>query len=183
MRILESELFMDPQAFLHGDSVKHTKKTYKEVKDLYKDIDPSLSDDTIVYEVYTISETKPSLGSLCWGLSVLHPLTIVGEYNMTKGHVHRETSCNEFYTGVAGEGLLLLKDEDGKTYAEKVHPGSLHHIRGFQAHRLVNTGNTDLKVLCAWSSQAGHDYKALENDPFSARIYNDHGQIRIEEIL
>lgn len=37
-------------------------------------------------------------------------------------------------------------DERGYIWAKKVFDGSLYHIKGTIAHRLVNTGNVDLKV-------------------------------------
>lgn len=58
---------------------------------------------------------------------------------MTKSHFHENMDCTEFYFGIAGEGLLLLMDETGQTWAEKIYEGSLHHIDGHIAHRLMNT--------------------------------------------
>ena len=76
----------------------------------------------------------------------MEPVTIHGECNMTRGHFHMDWDCAEFYFGISGTGLLLLMDEDGKAWAERVAPGSLHHIDGHLAHRLINTGVR----FCAW---------------------------------
>ena len=52
---------------------------------------------------------------------------------MTRGHWHENRECVEFYFCIAGEGLLMLMDEDGTTWAEKTYPGTLHHIDGHLA--------------------------------------------------
>lgn len=96
---------------------------------------------------------------------------------MTKGHFHENKDCVEFYFGIQGEGLLLLMDESGYTWAEKVFEGSLHHIDGHVAHRLVNIGEIDLKVGACWPTSAGHDYVAIEEKAFGYRIKKINNQI------
>ena len=100
---------------------------------------------------------------------------------MTKGHFHVNKDCAEIYFGIAGVGLLLLMDEEGHTWAEKVYEGSLHHIDGRIAHRLVNTGDEDLKVGACWPTSAGHDYHAIEKREFGYRVYKRNGQIEFEK--
>lgn len=182
MEIKEAKNFQSIHDFIQGEGVNISQKRYKDIQSIYAKVDTSLAEDTLMYEVYTLEEDQPSLGSLCWGLSVLYPVSVCGECNMTRGHYHCDPTCNEFYYGASGEGLLLLTDENGNTYAETVKEGSLHHILGYQAHRLVNTGNTPLKVICAWSSQAGHDYQRMEREPFSARIFKEEGKLVIKDL-
>jgi glucose-6-phosphate isomerase, archaeal len=183
MRIIKPEQIHPYQGILEGKDVVKTKKYYKDIQSIYKEVDRTLALDTLMYEVYTVKEEQAYVGSLCWGLSVLYPVTVCGECNMTRGHFHSDLKCNEFYYGASGEGLLLLMNEDGTTYAEKVFEGSLHHIKGNQAHRLINTGDEVMKVICAWSSQAGHDYERIEKNPFQARIFKRNGKIEIEDLI
>ena len=68
-------------------------------------------------------------------------------------------------------------DENGKTWCEKMKEGSLHHINGHHAHRLINTGNEDLKVICVWNANAGHDYQRVEQMPFNVRVFKKGEEI------
>ena len=167
MEIKEAKNFQPIHDFIQGEGVNISQKRYKDIQSIYAKVDTSLAEDTLMYEVYTLEEDQPSLGSLCWGLSVLYPVSVCGECNMTRGHYHCDPTCNEFYYGASGEGLLLLTDENGNTYAETVK----------------DTGNTPLKVICAWSSQAGHDYQRMEREPFSARIFKEEGKFVIKDLI
>ena len=118
---------------------------------------------------------------LCYGLTVMQPVCVNGECNVTRGHFHEDLDCDEIYCGMGGEGLLLLMDEDYHCHAEKVYCGSVHYIDGHLAHRLVNTGNSELKVQCMWPSNAGHDYKRVEDHPFTVRVYKENGELKVEE--
>lgn len=160
---------------IEGEKVETYTKMYHEVDYLYEN---KRDDDPVVYEVYSYSEGDDVLGNLNWGLTVLKPVLSNGECNMTKGHFHENRDCVEYYFGIQGEGLLLLMDEEGNTWAEKVFEGSLHHIDGHVAHRLVNTGDIDLKVGACWPTSAGHDYAAIENKEFGYRIKKIDGKIR-----
>lgn len=159
---------------IEGETVEKYEKRYHEVEYLYQE---KREDDPLVYEVYSYTNGENVLGNLSWGLTILKPIDIHGECNMTKGHFHENKDCVEFYFGVAGEGLLLLMDEAGNTWAEKVTQGSLHHINGHLAHRLVNTGDTDLKVGACWPTAAGHDYDAIVEHEFGYRIFKKNNQI------
>jgi len=65
-----------------------------------------------------------------------------------------------------------LQDEQGHTRLEQVRPGSVHHIAGFTAHRLINIGSDILSALAVWPSVAGHDYAALSGG-FALRVTAD----------
>jgi glucose-6-phosphate isomerase len=155
---------------LTGTAVQKYEKHYSELKNYYKETS-DLADDTIMYEVYSLPNSSTDAGSLNWGLTVLFPMSVKGECNMTKGHYHAEESCEEFYMGQSGTGLLMYMDHTGKTWCEKVFAGSLHHIKGCYAHRLINTGSEALKVISCWPVNAGHDYEAIQKQPFAYRLY------------
>lgn len=180
MEIKKADYFQDYHGIIEGRNVIHKQTFYQDIQSIYQKVDKSLAKDTLMYEVYTIQEEASYKGSLCWGLSILYPVSICDECNMTRGHFHCDLKCNEFYYGASGEGLLLLMNEDGSMLAEKVEEGSLHHIKGNQAHRLVNIGQEPLKVICSWSSEAGHDYQRIEKNPFSERVFKRKGKIEFE---
>lgn len=161
-------------AFLKGEGVEHYTKYYHEVSYLYEN---KREDDPIVYEVYSYTKGPATLGSLNWGVTILEAIETQGECNMTKGHFHVNKDCAEIYFGISGEGLLLLMDETGYTWAEKVFEGSLHYIDGHLAHRLVNSGDCQLKVGACWPVSAGHDYESIKEREFEYRIIKRNGQI------
>ncbi|NCB32617.1 MAG: glucose-6-phosphate isomerase [Erysipelotrichia bacterium] len=165
---------------LQGNQVQKYQKTYSELKSYYRNLE-DLPADTIMYEVYSMPSESVSSGSLLWGLTVLNPITVSGECNMTKGHYHADESCEEYYLGQSGTGLLMYMDHDGHTWCEKVFSGSLHHISGHTAHRLINTGSEQLKVICCWPANAGHDYEAITKHPFGYRVYLKNGKVETDE--
>lgn len=88
MEIKEAKNFQPIHDFIQGEGVNISQKRYKDIQSIYAKVDTSLAEDTLMYEVYTLEEDQPSLGSLCWGLSVLYPVSVCGECNMTRGHYH-----------------------------------------------------------------------------------------------
>lgn len=164
---------------LQGSTVQSYRKYYSELKQYYKDAE-YLPEDTVMYEVYSMPSDNENAGTLLWGLTVINPLTVNGECNMTKGHYHADVTCEEYYLGQSGTGLLMYMDHEGHTWCEKVFPGSLHHISGNFAHRLINTGSEQLKVMCCWPASAGHDYKAIQEHPFGYRVYLKDGKVETE---
>ena len=162
-----------------GEGVKKYSKLYRDIKHIYENVDESLADDTVMYEVYSIEEGENYAGNLHWGLTVMNPVLVSGECNMTRGHFHEDLRCNEYYYGASGEGLLMFLDEKG-IWCEEVYEGSLHNISGATAHRLINTGKNQLKVIAAWSSTAGLDYERVEKAPFSKRVYRIEDDIEFK---
>lgn len=177
MEIKDSGLFHVFDGELLGDGVSVSKKLYKDAKGFYESVDTSLEDDTVMYEVFVKNADKVEEGYLSWGISLLHPVLVNGECNMTRGHFHEDLNCEEYYWCSQGEGLLMLMDENGKCWCESMKPGTLHHINGHHAHRLVNTSNQDLRVICVWNSNAGHDYKRVEEMPFPTRVFKENEKL------
>ncbi len=163
-----------------GENVSSYQKMYEDIKGIYQNEDSSLT-NTVMYEVYSHAcGDANEVGNLSWGLTILKPITVCDECNMTRGHFHENKTCAEYYFGIEGEGLLMLMREDGECWCEKVEKGSLHHIDGTLAHRLINTGDSDLKVGACWSPKAGHDYEAIEKKPFPYRVFKRNGKIEVE---
>lgn len=168
---------------LKGELVETSTKYYAEAKEFYMNEDKSLKDDTKMYDVYHYTlEDGNEVGHLCWGLTVMYPVLINGECNMTRGHFHLNETCGEFYYGAQGNGLLMLMDAHGKTWAEEVFPGSVHYIKGSLAHRLINTGDEIFKVVACWPIAAGHDYERVEKQPFGYRVFKYNNKLKHKEI-
>lgn len=162
-----------------GENVTKAVKQYRDVAYLYEN---PRDDNPVVYEVYTHDEGPASPGNLFWGLTVMKPVDSHGECNMTRGHFHEDRSCTEYYFCLRGEGLLLLMDEEGTTWAERMREGSLHHIDGRLAHRCVNTSETEeLWVGACWPTVSGHDYASIERREFGYRVKRVNGEIVFEK--
>ena len=182
LRIIEPSVFHDiPQGIVRGDGVKMYRKLFKDIKGIYRD-SGSVSDDTVMYSVYSHEVGDATrVGNLFWGLTIMEPILVDGEYNMTRGHFHNDRNCAEYYICLGGTGLLLLMDGNRNTHAEKMYRNSLHHIDGSFAHRIINTGEDKFLVGACWPTTAGHDYEAIEKHPFPYRVFKRNGKITIEE--
>lgn len=168
------------KGILSGKPVTSYKKLYAEAKAYYGSIDPELSEDTVMYEVYYYANGEHT-GNLNLGITDMKPVTVNGECNVTHGHFHQNRDCDEIYIGLAGNGLLLYMNDEGHCWSESVRPGSVHYISGKDAHRLINTGDEDMRVLACWPADSGHDYEAIDKKPFGVRVFKRNGKIKIEE--
>lgn len=182
MKITEAKWIEDfKQGKIDGETIEVSYKTYAQAKSFYASEDASLPQDTLMYTVYTCQTKNDHTQNLNWGLTVMEPVCVAKECNVTRGHFHEDEQCDEIYVCQKGEGLLLLMDEKGQCHAEKMKEGSIHHINGAFAHRLVNTFDSKLEVMCCWPVNAGHDYKRVEDMPFSVRVFKEDGKITIKE--
>ena len=177
MKVINNPSIFNFDTDEYSEEVVVSRKLFKDIKNIYVNAD-NVSDDTEMYHVYMYTKGTPTPGNLNWGMTVMHPVYVNGECNMTRGHWHENRECVEYYYGVSGHGLLMLMDEEGNTWAEEVFRGSLHHIDGHLAHRLVNTSNEDMKVLACWGCDAGHDYAAVEKMPFGYRVFKEDENLK-----
>ncbi|MGR5175580.1 glucose-6-phosphate isomerase family protein [Vibrio mediterranei] len=137
--------------------------------------------DKIIYQVEMLP-AQHAEGELNFGVSHIEPGSIGDEFHMTRGHIHQRAEQAEFYFGSQGEGLLLMQTEQGEVTIEKVFPGSVHHIPGFVAHRLINTGNIRLSALAVWPAIAGHNYDFLTEVGFKVRVLKSSDGYKVVSI-
>lgn len=141
-----------------------------------------MSQSQLAYEVDCHFPVKEgTLGGLFFGITKLYPGKVGDEYFMTKGHFHAQSDRAEYYWGIKGEGMLILMDREGKTWAKKMTPGSLHYIPADIAHRVANIGNDLLSFGACWPSDAGHDYDTILQKGFSARLVEINGTPQLKE--
>ncbi len=95
--------------------------------------------------------------------------TVGDEYYMTRGHYHQKDSA-EVYLGMSGTGLMLMQDRDGQFRIEALTNGVTVYVPPGWAHRTVNTGDQELVFLAVYFSDAGHDYRSIEEQGFAARV-------------
>ncbi|MGL4858856.1 MAG: glucose-6-phosphate isomerase family protein [Enterobacteriaceae bacterium] len=168
-------------ARLTGDAVHSKVTTLGDLAGVFADQQAysRLSPQQEVYRVDML--TSPMVeGELHTGITHLQAGRVGEEYFMTRGHFHQRREQAEFYFGLRGTGVLLLQTEQGEVRCEQVASGSVHHIAGFTAHRLINTGADILSALAVWPVMAGHDYQALLPQGFRWRLYNREGEVKVE---
>ena len=140
----------------------------------------ALNPSTTVYRVHYFTPVPEGTGGgLFCGVTVIEPGTVDDEYFMTRGHFHANRDRGECYLTMAGEGALLLMDEDRRTWFEAMKSGTIHYIPCRTAHRVANTGLTALSFFACWPSDAGHDYESIAKCGFSARLRKINGQPKL----
>ena len=97
---------------------------------------------------------------------------------MTKGHFHAKRDTAEYYFCISGRGALILMDEEGNCWAEKMERGTLHYIPRSVAHRLANTGEEVLAVGCC-GADCGHDYASIARTGFAKRLREVDGEPKL----
>lgn len=185
LQIKESSVSLNLNEYnLLGDPIINQTRKLKDLKGIFHD-DAAYSNmkmDQIIYSVQSwmpVSEGTP--GGLFFGTTNLIPGKVGNEYFMTKGHFHELINRAEFYWCVRGEGMLILMNQERVTWAEEMHPGSLHYVPSNIAHRVANTGNSTLIFGACWPSDAGHDYEEIAVNGFSARLVESHGKPILKE--
>ncbi|MFV0479936.1 MAG: glucose-6-phosphate isomerase family protein [Anaerorhabdus sp.] len=180
MSILKSGALLNKQKLIDGENVNKSSKYLSDIIHIYKT--QEVNGNHLMYDVYIYEgKTESHAGNLAVGLTVLYPILIGDECNMTRGHFHKNTECSEIYFGVEGNGLLMLMNDEGDVWFEEVIEGSIHYIDGETAHRLINTSSSILKVGACWSQFAGHDYERVEENPFRVRVFNKNGKLEFEK--
>jgi glucose-6-phosphate isomerase len=176
----ESSVTLDiSTGHLSGKEVLHSEKRIGNLEGIFLDeharrkMDP----ERLVYQVQAYMPVKEGTpGGLYFGNSTIYPGMVGNEYFMTRGHFHAEIHTAEFYWCVTGQGALILMEPSGHVWIERMTPGSLHYIPGETAHRVANTGSLPLVFNACWPSQAGHDYRRIEENGFTARLLERDGE-------
>lgn len=164
---------------MSGPATRGSVKTLGDLKGLFRDerayagMDPQR-------EVYRVRLWAPVAageeGGLFWGVTILQPGKVGDEYFMTHGHFHANRTRAEYYTTVAGQGMLLRMDARRATWGETMAPGTLHYICGKHAHRVVNVGSEPLIFWACWGSDAGYDYGTIRQQGFGTAVVERDGK-------
>ncbi|MGD0731319.1 MAG: glucose-6-phosphate isomerase family protein [Terracidiphilus sp.] len=177
---LTTPVFLDwGRGVMTGEPVQESFKTLQDLKLVFRD-SSAIDDLGPGHEVYRVrwwAPAKPGTeGGLFWGLTLLQPGKVGEEYFMTHGHFHGNRSRAEFYGTVSGSGMLIQMNTERRTWGEIMTKGSLHYVRGENAHRIANTGNVPLLIWACWPTDAGYDYEAIADRGFSARLVERDGK-------
>lgn len=178
LKISNSPVTMNLAHKIEGNPVINQVRKLKDISNIFKQQE-FLGRMDMEQTAYSVQAWMPvsegTEGGLFFGASTIYPGKVGKEYFMTKGHFHKIPDRTEFYWGISGEGMLILMDRKRNTWAEMVHPGSIHYIGSDIAHRLANTGKQELIVGACWPSDAGHDYDEIAVNGFSARLFDADG--------
>ena len=178
---IEEPKYTEDFSVMRSDAEITTGTKYlKEIAGYFLNTD-GVDPETPLYEVQCDNGDATVPGSLSYGVTTVYPVTINGECAFTKGHWHEDETIEEVYEGQAGSGLLMLMDHNGRTWCEKVFPGSVHRIHGNLAHRLINTGEVPMKVRAVWPPIAGHNYDAVAAQPFGFRVFREGKEIKVKK--
>lgn len=185
LQIKESPVSLNLNKYkLKGDPIINQSRKLIELTGIFHDIN-SFEQMEAEQTVYTVEAWLPvkegTQGGLFFGTTNLMPGKVGNEYFMTKGHFHELINRAEFYWCVQGEGMLILMNQERVTWAEEMHPGSLHYVPSNIAHRVANTGNSTLIFGACWPSDAGHNYEEIAVNGFSARLVESHGKPILKE--
>jgi glucose-6-phosphate isomerase, archaeal len=163
---------------LTGENVRESVRTLRQMDGLYQNRTAweEMDLDTIVYRVQWYAPVPEGTeGGLFWGTTMIEPGRVGEEFFMTYGHRHVKQNRAEYYSCIQGTGVLIMMDASGRTWIEGMTPGSVHYIRGDATHRVANTGQSLLKFLACWPSDAGHDYDVIRGRGFGARLVARNG--------
>ena len=164
---------------LESPASRSSIKKLGQLEGIFRDAEcwQRMDPETVVYRVcWWEPVAQGTEGGLFWGGTEILPGRVGREYFMTHGHQHAVLDRAEFYGTVVGKGMLVLRDENGRIRHEEMSPGSLHYIAGKTAHRVVNTGDTPLRFMACWPSDAGHDYAAIGENGLGVRVMENDGK-------
>ncbi|MGB1289137.1 MAG: glucose-6-phosphate isomerase [Aggregatilineales bacterium] len=132
-------------------------------------------EDRLIYEVYATALPETA-ANILYCTTIIYPGTVGDEYHMTKGHYHSKRDRGEVYFGLAGQGYLLLQNEDGDYDALPMEAGTIAYVPPYYAHRTLNSGDDPFIFFAAWSGDAGHDYGSIESTGFPQLVVKRDGQ-------
>jgi glucose-6-phosphate isomerase, archaeal len=159
-----------------GDMVPHGRAVIRrlsEMRHAFADTEAVVAllgegEDPVIYRSF-MAEVPEQPGHLAHLTTAILPGEVGGEYYMTRGHFHQKDSA-EVYLGMAGRGLMVMQARDGRLRAEELTTNMAVYVPPGWAHRTVNTGQKELVFLAVYFSDAGHDYRSIEEKGFAVRV-------------
>ena len=136
--------------------------------------------DPVIYEIYDIGAPARA-GDLSFGTTIIHSGVIGDEYHMTRGH-YRDGRGSAFtcYT-LSGEGYVVMENREKESIVLPLRIGEVSYVPGQFAHRLVNTGKSDLIIYYTSSAEAENSSEAIEENGFHSMIIMRDGYPAIVE--
>ena len=164
---------------LSGPVVDETVRRIRDLAGVFRDESEraALDQEAVLYRVQSWEpQPEGTPGAVCLATTFLEPGQVGDEFFMTRGHFHADEDRPELEVVISGEGALVLMDRDRRTRIEEMRPGTVHHVPPGTAHRVANTGAETLVFVSYWASETGHDYAAIKEQGFSARVRSVDGR-------
>lgn len=153
------------------------KRFLRDLENMYQDESARRqNEEQLSYEYYDLGLPQET-GELSFGTSILYPGKVGNEYFMTKGHFHKRIDTPEVYYGLSGEGYMLMENQEGNVFWEKLKPGRAVYVAKGYAHRMINTGDHPLVVFYTYEADAGHDYQTILERGFRKVCVDENGPV------
>lgn len=133
------------------------------------------TEDPVLYEWFELGCPERA-GDLAFGVTILKPGKVGGEYYMTKGHFHTQLDTAEVYYTFGGEGYMVMENPEGDTIEMPLSKGQTVYVPRRYAHRMVNTGSTPLITFFVFAADAGHDYGTIETKGYHKMVVERDGK-------
>jgi glucose-6-phosphate isomerase len=179
------QLDLTPESFRQYPGAMPLLRRLADVADIFGDADAvarRAAENPLIYEFIDLRKAV-SDSRMSFGLTILQPGTIGGEFYMTRGHFHaQDQDGDELYLGVSGEGLLQLQARGGEGREMALRPGGLFYTPLAWAHRTINTGREPLVFLSIWPSATAYDYEEItRRSGFPRRVMEVEGKVATVE--
>ena len=136
-------------------------------------------EDALIYEFYDM-QVPAQAGEIAFGTSITYPGKVGDEYYMTRGHFHTILETGEVYYCLAGQGMMLMENPEGKWEARPLEAGAAVYVPPRYAHRSINVSSTaPLVTFFAFRGDAGHDYGTIESKGFRKLVVEKEGSPEI----
>lgn len=158
-------LNLTPDSFRRFPGGKTILRHLSDVSDIFADAGEAArlvsQENPLIYEFIDLRQALAG-SQMSFGLTILYPGRISGEYYMTRGHFHaQDQDGDEVYLGVSGAGRLQLQSRQGESREMDLAPGSLLYTPLAWAHRTINVGREPLVFFSIWPSATAYDYEEI----------------------
>lgn len=179
------QLDLTPESFRQCPGAMPLLRRLADVADVFGDPDAvarHAAENPLIYEFIDLRKAVTD-SCMSFGLTILQPGTIGGEFYMTRGHFHAQhQDGDELYLGIRGEGLLQLQSRAGEGREIDLRPGGLLYTPLAWAHRTINTGREPLVFLSIWPSSTVYDYEEItQRSGFPHRVMEVNGEVVLVE--
>ena len=177
--MLPFQLSLTLESFRKHPGARPILRRLSDIADIFShtaEVQRLAAQDPLIYEFVDLRAGLAG-SMMSFGLTVIQPGVIGGEYYMTRGHFHAaQRDGDEVYLCVSGNGLLLLQSRQGESRALELAPGAILYTPTAWAHRTVNVGPEPLVFFSIWPSATAYDYEEItQREGFPQRVMDQNG--------
>ena len=178
--MLPFQLTLNPESFRNHPGARSVLRRLSEIANIFSqtaEVQSLAAHNPLIYEFVDLRDGLAG-SMMSFGLTILQPGAVGGEYYMTKGHFHAaQQDGDEVYLGISGQGRLLLQSRQGEHRVMELVPGAILYTPLAWAHRTVNVGRVPLVFFSIWPSATAYDYEEItRRGGFPERVMDQNGQ-------